>query len=163
MRKRGEGTASPSARCPAREPPAPRTLPGGVGANQQAAGRHCGAASLPLAVKAALRWTRQGHAQQGHCKRAQAGAFTHLRQQQDDQVCCSTTRRNDAAGADATGTHFSSVDSVKPVLFPFFKSGFTDPHVKGKTRKLAKENEGNIFMTPETRKDVLPKAETEKH
>lgn len=35
------------------------------------------------------------------------------------------------------------------ILFPFFKTGFKDPHVKGKARKLSKENEGNIFMTPE--------------
>lgn len=34
---------------------------------------------------------------------------------------------------------------------------------KGKTRKLTKENEGNILMTPETRKDFLHKTEPEKH
>lgn len=164
-----KGNRQHCARCPAREQPASRTLPGkGTASAARAAGRrggqpasswrHCGAASLPLAVKAALRWTRQGHARQGHRTRAQAGAFTQLHQQQDDQVSCSTARRNDAAGADATGTHCSSVDSVTPVLLPFFKSGFKDPHVKGKTRKLSKQNEESIFMTPETRKDVLPKS-----
>lgn len=66
-----------------------------AGANQQAAGRHCGAASPPLTVDATPRWTGQGHAQQNHCKRAEAGDFTHLHQQQDDQVNCATIHRND--------------------------------------------------------------------
>ena len=58
--------------------------------------------------------------------------------------------------------HFNTVSAVMSILFPFFKTGFIDPHVKGKARKLSKENEGNIFMTPETGKDFSHKVETKR-
>lgn len=58
--------------------------------------------------------------------------------------------------------HFNTVSPVLSILFPFFKTGFKDPHVKSKTRKVSKESEGSISTTPETGEDFPHKTETKR-